>query len=81
VATGRLSASQIAAGGDDQMRHLLATVPFRGVVVFAEGENDESPMPHNGEEVGSGVGPEYDVAVDRVDGITLLAKECPTRSP
>jgi len=61
----------------DQMRLLLATVPFRGVVVIGEGEKDEAPMLHNGEEVGSGVGPEYDVAVDPVDGTTLLAKGMP----
>jgi fructose-1,6-bisphosphatase II len=61
----------------DQMRLLLQTVPFRGVVVIGEGEKDEAPMLHNGEEVGSGVGPEYDVAVDPVDGTTLLAKGMP----
>jgi fructose-1,6-bisphosphatase II len=59
------------------MRLLLGTVPFRGVVVIGEGEKDEAPMLHNGDEVGSGVGPEYDVAVDPVDGTTLLAKGMP----
>src|SRR4051794_25175136 len=49
------------------MRLLLATVLFRGVVVIGEDEDeDEAPMLHNDEEVGSGVGPEYDVAVDPV---------------
>ena len=61
----------------DQMRLLLATVPFRGVVVIGEGEKDEAPMVHNGEEVGGGTGPEFDVAVDPVDGTTLLAKGMP----
>ena len=59
------------------MRQLLATIPFRGVVVIGEGEKDEAPMLHNDEEVGSGAGPEYDVAVDPVDGTTLLAKGMP----
>src|SRR5688500_11274274 len=61
----------------DQMRLLLQTVPFRGIVVIGEGEKDEAPMLHNGEEVGSGAGPEYDVADDPVDGTTLLAKGMP----
>ena len=61
----------------DQMRLLLASVPFRGVVVIGEGEKDEAPMLHNGEEMGAGTGPEFDVAVDPVDGTTLLAKGMP----
>jgi fructose-1,6-bisphosphatase II len=61
----------------DHMRFLVGTVPFPGVVVIGEGEKDEAPMLHNGDEVGSGVGPEYDVAVDPVDGTTLLAKGMP----
>jgi fructose-1,6-bisphosphatase/inositol monophosphatase family enzyme len=61
----------------DHMRLLVGTVPFPGVVVIGEGEKDEAPMLHNGDEVGSGVGPEYDVAVDPVDGTTLLAKGVP----
>jgi fructose-1,6-bisphosphatase II len=81
MAAGRWAGKGDKESGDqaavDQMRLLLATVPFRGVVVIGEGEKDEAPMLHNGEEVGSGVGPEYDVAVDPVDGTTLLAKGMP----
>ena len=81
MAAGRWVGKGDKEGGDkaavDQMRQLLATVPFRGVVVIGEGEKDEAPMLHNGEEVGSGTGPEYDVAVDPVDGTTLLAKGMP----
>jgi fructose-1,6-bisphosphatase II len=47
---------------------------MRGVVVIGEGEKDEAPMLFNGEEVGSGEGPECDVAVDPVDGTTLTSK-------
>jgi fructose-1,6-bisphosphatase II len=81
MAAGRWVGNRDKERGDkaavDQMRLLLATGPFRGVVVIGEGEKDEAPMLHNGEEVGSGVGPEYDVAVDPVDGTTLRAKGMP----
>ena len=50
---------------------------MRGVVVIGEGEKDEAPMLYNGEEVGDGTGPEYDIAVDPVDGTTLLANGMP----
>lgn len=65
-------------GGDgaavDAMRQLIGSVSMRGVVVIGEGEKDDAPMLYNGEEVGDGNGPECDVAVDPVDGTTLMAK-------
>jgi len=59
------------------MRQLIGTVSMRGVVVIGEGEKDEAPMLYNGEEVGCGEGPEADVAVDPIDGTTLMAKGMP----
>src|SRR3954468_2704094 len=56
------------------MRTLISTVGMNGVVVIGEGEKDNAPMLYNGEQVGAGVGPECDVAVDPVDGTTLVAK-------
>jgi fructose-1,6-bisphosphatase II len=56
------------------MRTLISTVGMNGVVVIGEGEKDNAPMLYNGEQVGSGVGPECDVAVDPIDGTTLTAK-------
>jgi fructose-1,6-bisphosphatase II len=50
---------------------------MRGVVVIGEGEKDEAPMLYNGEEVGDGTGPLCDVAVDPIDGTTLMAKGMP----
>jgi len=68
-------------GGDgaavDAMRLLIGTVSMRGVVVIGEGEKDEAPMLFNGEEVGDGTGPECDVAVDPIDGTTLMSKGMP----
>ncbi|MGW1342316.1 class II fructose-bisphosphatase [Kribbella sp. NPDC002412] len=56
------------------MRTLIGTVGMNGTVVIGEGEKDNAPMLYNGEQVGSGDGPECDVAVDPVDGTTLVAK-------
>jgi fructose-1,6-bisphosphatase II len=56
------------------MRVLISTVGMRGTVVIGEGEKDNAPMLYNGEAVGSGDGPECDVAVDPIDGTTLTAK-------
>jgi fructose-1,6-bisphosphatase II len=56
------------------MRTLISTVGMNGVVVIGEGEKDNAPMLYNGEHVGSGEGPECDVAVDPIDGTTLTAK-------
>ncbi len=56
------------------MRTLISTVGMRGTVVIGEGEKDNAPMLYNGEQVGSGQGPECDVAVDPIDGTTLAAK-------
>jgi fructose-1,6-bisphosphatase II len=56
---------------------LISTVSMRGVVVIGEGEKDEAPMLFNGEQVGDGTGPECDVAVDPIDGTTLMAKGQP----
>jgi fructose-1,6-bisphosphatase II len=68
-------------GGDgaavDAMRSLIGTVSMRGVVVIGEGEKDQAPMLYNGELVGDGTGPECDVAVDPIDGTTLMAKGMP----
>jgi fructose-1,6-bisphosphatase II len=58
----------------DAMRAMMTTLSFQGVVVIGEGEKDEAPMLYNGENVGNGQGPAFDVAVDPVDGTTLTAK-------
>jgi len=64
------SADQAAV---DAMRFVLDSVSMRGVVVIGEGEKDEAPMLYNGEEVGTGEGPEVDVAVDPLEGTRLTA--------
>ena len=69
--------NQVDAAAVDAMRPVLGTVRMNGVVVIGEGEKDEAPMLYNGERVGDGSGPEWDIAVDPVDGTTLTAKSLP----
>jgi len=61
----------------DAMRFALDAVPMDGVVVIGEGEKDEAPMLYIGEKVGTGDPPAVDVAVDPVEGTTLLAEGMP----
>jgi fructose-1,6-bisphosphatase II len=70
----KISADQAAVDG---MRLMLDTASMSGVVVIGEGEKDKAPMLYNGEEIGSGHGPEVDVAVDPLEGTTLTAKGQP----
>jgi fructose-1,6-bisphosphatase II len=81
MASGRWVGKGDKIGGDqaavDAMRKLINSVSMRGVVVIGEGEKDQAPMLFNGEEVGDGTGPECDVAVDPIDGTTLMAKGMP----
>src|SRR4051812_14578331 len=81
MAAGRWVGRGDKNGGDgaavDAMRKLINSIQMRGTVVIGEGEKDEAPMLFNGEEVGDGTGPEVDVAVDPVDGTTLMSKGMP----
>jgi fructose-1,6-bisphosphatase II len=81
MAAGRWVGRGDKEGGDgaavDAMRKLINSIPMRGVVVIGEGEKDNAPMLYNGEVVGDGTGPEVDVAVDPIDGTTLMSKGMP----
>jgi fructose-1,6-bisphosphatase II len=59
------------------MRLTLANVDMDGVVVIGEGEKDEAPMLYIGEEIGNGMPPRVDIAVDPIDGTTLTSKGLP----
>jgi fructose-1,6-bisphosphatase II / sedoheptulose-1,7-bisphosphatase len=61
----------------DAMRTELNRLSIRGRVVIGEGERDEAPMLYIGEEVGTGEGPEVDVALDPLEGTTICAKNLP----
>ena len=77
-----LSAARLVGQGDkeaadqaavDGMHAVLHTVQMDGIVVIGEGEKDEAPMLHNGEQVGNGQPPEVDIAVDPLEGTRLAA--------
>ena len=61
----------------DAMRRELALLAIQGTVVIGEGEMDEAPMLYIGEKLGSGHGPEVDIAVDPLEGTTICAKVMP----
>ncbi|MCZ4299040.1 class II fructose-bisphosphatase [Henriciella marina] len=78
-----IAAQKLAGLGDekaadqaavDAMRTAFNSVEFKGRIVIGEGERDEAPMLYIGEEVGTGNGPEIDIALDPLEGTTLTAK-------
>lgn len=81
-----IASAKLIGGGDEKaadqvavnaMREQLNLLDIRGTVVIGEGERDEAPMLYIGEEVGSGIGPEVDIALDPLEGTTLTAKDMP----
>jgi len=71
---GRGDEKAADAAAVDAMRAAFNAVDFKGRVVIGEGERDEAPMLYIGEEVGTGNGPEIDIALDPLEGTTLTAK-------
>ena len=61
----------------DAMRSALASVDMKGTVVIGEGEKDVAPMLYFGEQIGNGLEPEVDVAVDPIDGTEFTANMLP----
>ncbi|MEO5806665.1 class II fructose-bisphosphatase [Devosia sp.] len=59
------------------MRAEMDRVPINGRIVIGEGEVNEVDALFIGEQVGSGNGPEVDIAVDPLEGVTLCAKNQP----
>ncbi len=58
----------------DAMRSMFRHVPVEGTVVIGEGQKDKAPMLYIGESVGSGEGPGVDIAVDPLEGTTIVAR-------
>lgn len=63
-------ADQVAV---DAMRTVLNSMEINGTIVIGEGERDKAPMLYIGEKVGTGNGPEVDIAVDPLEGTTICA--------
>ena len=63
-------ADQVAV---DAMRTTLNSTEMNGTIAIGEGERDSAPMLYIGEKVGTGNGPEIDIAVDPLEGTTICA--------
>ena len=61
----------------EAIRSAMAVVDMKGTVVIGEGEKDEAPMLYFGEQIGNGLEPEVDVAVDPIEGTSLTASGLP----
>ena len=61
----------------DAMRNELNKIDMKGRVVIGEGELDNAPMLFIGEELGTKNGPEFDIAVDPLEGTNFAANNLP----
>ena len=61
----------------DSMRNSLNKIDMKGEIVIGEGELDEAPMLYIGEKLGTGDGPEFDIAVDPLEGTNFAANNLP----
>ncbi len=61
----------------DSMRSELNKINIQGEIVIGEGELDEAPMLYIGEKIGSNKGPEFDIAVDPLEGTNFAANNLP----
>ena len=61
----------------DSMRSELNKINIQGEIVIGEGELDEAPMLYIGEKLGTNNGPEFDIAVDPLEGTNFAAKNLP----
>ena len=61
----------------DSMRSELNNMEIKGKIVIGEGELDEAPMLFIGEKLGTNNGPEFDIAVDPLEGTNFAANNLP----
>ena len=61
----------------DSMRLELNKIDMNGEIVIGEGELDEAPMLFIGEKLGTGNGPNLDIAVDPLEGTNFAANNLP----
>ena len=70
----KISADKAAV---DSMRYNLNNLEIKGEIVIGEGELDEAPMLYIGEKLGTNKGPEFDIAVDPLEGTNFAANNLP----
>ena len=61
----------------DSMRSELNKIDMTAEVVIGEGTLDEAPMLYTGEILGTKKGPDFDIAVDPVEGTNFVANNLP----
>ena len=61
----------------DSMRSELNKINMNGRVVIGEGSLDEAPLLYTGEFLGTKNGPNFDIAVDPVEGTNFVANNLP----
>ncbi|MDC0352205.1 class II fructose-bisphosphatase [Candidatus Pelagibacter sp.] len=61
----------------DSMRSELNKIDMNGQVVIGEGALDEAPLLFTGETLGTNNGPDFDIAVDPVEGTNFVANNLP----
>ncbi len=74
---GRGSEDDADQAAVDAMRKALNSINIQGTIVIGEGERDKAPMLYIGEKVGTGTGPEVDIALDPLEGTTICATGTP----
>ncbi|UCB42264.1 MAG: class II fructose-bisphosphatase [Dehalococcoidales bacterium] len=74
---GRGDKNLVDGAAVEAMRQALGYVRMDGIVVIGEGEKDEAPMLYIGESIGDGSDTQVDIAVDPIDGTTLVARGLP----
>src|SRR5210317_398265 len=70
----KIAADQAAV---DSMRSELNKIDMNGQVVIGEGALDEAPLLYTGEFLGTTNGPDFDIAVDPVEGTNFVANNLP----
>ena len=70
----KIAADQAAV---DAMRSELNKIDMTGEIVIGEGSLDEAPMLFTGEILGNKNGPEFDIAVDPLEGTNFAANNLP----
>jgi len=70
----KIAADQAAV---DSMRTELNKIDMNGQVVIGEGTLDEAPMLYTGELLGNKKGPNFDIAVDPLEGTNFAANNLP----
>ena len=70
----KIAADQAAV---DAMRTELNKIDMTGEIVIGEGSLDEAPMLYTWEKLGNKKGPDFDIAVDPLEGTNFAAKNLP----